>query len=428
MELTLHFLFNLSLLIVLLFFSLIWTENTKKVQSAGIFYCFSSLLICYGFSYPLTDYILFDLRNIPFVIGSLYIGIGPYLGLAAIIIRAFFGIDLGFWVSLPFYTVFSLMFWKLHPWFLEKSRKQRILIAIGFMYIVSIYQTLPLNIALEGHPILDVNLAFLLIQPLGVGMIAYFVEEFDKFIIYRQQLITIERQEVVEKMGAAISHEIRNPLTAASGFVQLLHSDSLSPESRLQYLAIVRSELKSAERVIQDYLTFSKAKADAEDTIFINEALNNVIQMLRPSAQKNTVEIISNFSKESIVIGDSQKFHQCLVNIMKNGIESMPYGGTLTVETDTTATNVIITIQDTGIGMTEEQLDRLGEPYYSTKGDQGTGLGTMVVFSVIRSMNGNIHVDSCLGKGTTFELVFRSSLAEDCLSENETEKRNMVHN
>lgn len=133
--------------------------------------------------------------------------------------------------------------------------------------------------------------------------------------------------------------------------------------------------------------------------------------MLIPLAQNRSVEIITDFTEESIVMGDSQKFHQSLVNIMKNGIESMSSGGTLTVGTEATPSNVVITIKDTGSGMTDEQLNRLGEPYYSTKGNQGTGLGILVVFSVIRAMNGNIHVESEVGVGTTFELNFRSSLA-----------------
>ncbi|NME05353.1 HAMP domain-containing sensor histidine kinase [Psychrobacillus sp. BL-248-WT-3] len=411
MELTLHFFFNLSLLIVLLFFSLIWLENTKKVQFIATLYCFASLIICYGFSYPLSENILLDLRNIPFVIGALYIGLGPYLGLTAIIIRAFFGIDLGFWVTVSYYAIFSLILWKIHPWFLGKNREQRIWIAIGFIYIVGIYQTTPLLFMLDGYDILDVSFAFLFLQPLGVGMITYFLEEVDKFTIYRQQLVTLERQGVVEKMGAAISHEIRNPLTAAIGFVQLLHNDSISADTKRQYLSIVKSELQSAERVIQDYLTISKVDPETENTILINKALNQVIQMLIPLAQNRSVEIITDFAEESIIMGDSQKFHQSLVNIMKNGIESMSSGGILTVGTEATPTNVVITIKDTGSGMTDEQLSRLGEPYYSTKGNQGTGLGILVVFSVIRAMNGNIHVESEVGVGTTFELNFRSSLA-----------------
>ena len=134
--------------------------------------------------------------------------------------------------------------------------------------------------------------------------------------------------------------------------------------------------------------------------------------MLTPSAQKNAVNIVTNFAEESLVIGDSQKFHQCLVNIMKNGIESMPSGGTLTIETAISASNVVITIKDTGSGMTDEQLSRIGEPYFSTKGKQGTGLGILVVFSIIRSMNGNIHVESEVDVGTTFELNFRASLVD----------------
>ena len=228
---------------------------------------------------------------------------------------------------------------------------------------------------------------------------------------YRKRFLSFDKKDLAEKMGAAISHEIRNPLTSASGFVQLLQSDYISEESRAQYLAIVKSELKSAQRVIEDYLTLSANKDDVINTILVNQELIKVIETISLSAKKNNVLINTSFANESMIIGDRQKFYQSIFNLMKNAIEAMPNGGILTIETYATASNVTISIADTGEGMSEDELKRLGQPYFSTKGEKGTGLGVMVVFSVIRAMNGNIHVDSKKGIGTTFEITFSSSLA-----------------
>lgn len=335
-------------------------------------------------------------------------GLGPLLGLVTIWIRGMYGADFDFWLTAIFYSAISFSLWRLSPFFLKRTSNQRILFAVGFTFLLSLIQTVLEFVHLPYH-LYDVYFAFLFIQPLGVGMIAYYIEETRKSTLWSEQLLKVNRQEVIEKMGAAISHEIRNPLTAAMGFVQLLQSENISEENRLQYLSIIRRELKSAERVIQDYLNLSKPEINLVESLIVQEEIQQVIQLLQPSANRNSVQVITNFSNETAIEGDRQKFHQCLVNIMKNSIEAMPNGGILKVETHSTQTNVRITIGDTGFGMTSEQVVRLGEPYYSTKGDKGTGLGMIVVFSFIRAMNGTIHVESELGVGTTFEIMFSSS-------------------
>jgi two-component system, sporulation sensor kinase B len=92
--------------------------------------------------------------------------------------------------------------------------------------------------------------------------------------------------------------------------------------------------------------------------------------------------------------------------VLKNGIESMPNGGQLWIQAVQDQRNLTIIVKDNGVGMTSEQLDRLGEPYYSTKGSKGTGLGMMVVYSIVNAMNGIIRVQSEVGVGTTFRFSF----------------------
>ena len=103
-----------------------------------------------------------------------------------------------------------------------------------------------------------------------------------------------------------------------------------------------------------------------------------------------------------IVKGERQLFQQCFVNVIKNGIEATANGGLITVTSVNRKNGVEINITDTGIGMTSEQLKHLGEPYFSTKGVEGTGLGMMAVYRIIDSMKGTIRVKSKPGEGTTF--------------------------
>lgn len=354
------------------------------------------------------DNVAFDLRKIPFIVGGLYLGLGPLLAAFILFVRGFLVIDYGFWLTALYYGGFAILFWRISPWFLKRSPRQRVLFAIGITFLFSFTQTFTMGIWDLPQSSTEVWVAYLIIQPIGVGIISYIIEEIMMTIQLRQRTMKSKRLEAVERMGAAISHEIRNPLTAAIGFVQLLQKDAISKENHMQYLSIIKSELKSAERVIQDYLNFSNPEIKSVEPLLVQEELEQVIQLLQPTAKRNSVKIVSIFSLGEKIEGDRQKFHQCFINIMKNAIEAMPNGGVLTVETESTPTTVGIFIKDTGSGMTLEQLARLGEPYYSTKGSKGTGLGVMVVYSIVHAMNGTIHVESELREGTTFKFTFPS--------------------
>jgi two-component system sporulation sensor kinase B len=411
MEITRHFLFNLSLLLIFMYITLMWTErlgmHSIPKRSAALYYI-ASIFICFAFSYNLTNTIYLDLRDIPVILGGLYLGIGPLLAGAAILTRALDGID-AFFIQILFYGLLAFALWRLHSWFTGQTAKWRITFAVLMTFLVSLITLIHIEIANPPQEKLDVWMAYLIIPSVGTWILAYSIEFVRKNLLLRKHLIKSKKLEVVEQMGAAISHEIRNPLTAAIGFIQLLQEDRVQPYKRKEYLALVKGELESAEKVIQDYLTFSKPSLAAVEVLNIRRELAHVLTIVQPMANKNSVQITSNFAGVGFVEGDPQKFRQCFLNVLKNGIEAMPGGGELLVETIFTPTHVSIIIKDTGIGMTKDQVERLGEPYYSTKEGKGTGLGMMVVYSIVRAMKGTIHVESNQGAGTVFHINFPSA-------------------
>ena len=145
----------------------------------------------------------------------------------------------------------------------------------------------------------------------------------------------------------------------------------------------------------------------------VQEELNKILNLLQPTANKNSVKVASDYSSFNLIEGDRQKFHQCFINVVKNAIESMPNGGELSITTFANSSHVTINVQDTGVGMTKEHIERLGEPYYSTKGNNGTGLGVMVAHSIVRAMNGTVNVKSKVGVGTIFTFTFHLSLQNE---------------
>ncbi|QVY62252.1 sensor histidine kinase [Cytobacillus gottheilii] len=409
MEITTHFFFNLSLLIIVLFFSLVVARklNYTTVPKFGALCCVMFMLfICIQLSYKPHPEFHYDLRIIPIAIAGLYIGIGPIVAVLAIILRGFYGLDEGFLLHTILFTIFGLITWFHYSSFWKLPASKRINYSILSTIMFSLISLLVIELTIIVENRFDLWFAYLVLPALGVGMIAYTIE----FVLHnadiQKKVILTEKMEAVEQMGAAISHEIRNPLTAAMGFVHLMKEPAISPKKRMEYLSIVKEELESAERVIQNYLTFSKPSLGYIEEIPVKTELLKVINILKPSANQNSVEITTNFAILGSIEGDRQKFHQCFLNVIKNSIESMPRGGHIYIYTHYTKTHIIIEIEDTGVGMSQEQIQRLGEPYYSTKGSKGTGLGMMVVFSIVKAMKGTIKVESEINQGTIFTFTF----------------------
>nr|WP_304212539.1 ATP-binding protein [Fredinandcohnia onubensis] len=414
MEITKHILFNLALLIILSFIGLIWFERKRNLTLSkweAYIGLVALILTCFIVSYQPTPSYHFDLRLIPVLIGGLYLGIGPILCLTVIIIRGFYGINFGFYATIALYLPLAFCLWKLYPLFWKQSSNKRVCISVLLTFVVSVLTAAALQISKPNVNTFDAWFAYIVIPAIGLGILSYLTEFFRNNIQLRQTIVKSEKLHAVEQMGAAISHEIRNPLTAAMGFVQLLMSNTLPRHKQKEYLTIIKEELASAEHVIQEYLSFSKPALDTVETLQIKRELQQVISILKPTANQHSVEVITNFSLIGSMEGDRQKFHQCFINVMKNAIEAMPGGGRLYVETSYDRFNVSIIIRDTGMGMTKEQIERLGEPYYSTKGPKGTGLGMMVVYSIVKAMKGTIKVSSTVGEGTEFTFQFPSVLS-----------------
>nr|WP_249745379.1 HAMP domain-containing sensor histidine kinase [Mesobacillus boroniphilus] len=260
------------------------------------------------------------------------------------------------------------------------------------------------------HP--EAWISFILIPALTSGLVSYSIETIRQTVIIRQRLAKADKIEAVSHLSAAISHEIRNPLTTVKGFLQLLGEQNYPDEKKKEFIHISIQELNRAEEVINDYLTFARPAFEKVEDIDVEKELNQVLNVLNPLANLNGVEIKKKYTPGLVISGDRSKFIQGFINLIKNGLEAMPNGGELIVQTFRTGNVVHILVKDSGIGMTEEQIARLGEPYYTTKGQQGTGLGMMVTFSIIRAMRGKVEVKSQVGIGTTFHIRF-SNIVDD---------------
>ncbi|MGG4154469.1 ATP-binding protein [Peribacillus muralis] len=364
-----------------------------------------SLVLCMLFPVVTEEDFVWDLRWIPFILGGLYGGyrLGMILIVITLLIRYLTGGESGFYVACITFPFIGVSLFFISKYYLKISVAKKIVVGIALTFLVHILTDF-VSTQLFGLTIgISLWKQYFFIQVIGIVIVIILWEVIIANFQVLEKLVKAEKLQIVSHLAASISHEVRNPLTVTRGYIQML-SEDVSPQTKVKYATIALQELDRATDVINDYLTFASICPENRERLRISAEIKEVVNSIKPLASKNGIELkVSIFADEAYyIVGESKKFQQSLFNIIKNGIESMSEG-VLSLHVFHVAATIQIKIQDQGIGMSQEQIDRLGEPYFTTK-NTGTGLGMMVTYSVIKSMDGMIYVSSEQGKGTCFSL------------------------
>ncbi len=217
-------------------------------------------------------------------------------------------------------------------------------------------------------------------------------------------MVRSEKLSIAGQLAAGIAHEIRNPLTAIKGFLQLMKP---TMEENEHYFNIIFSELSRIELILSELLMLAKPQQNAlKEKLDLIRLIREVTALLETQANLNGILINTILTDDKIYIkGDQNQLKQVFINLIKNAVESMPNGGTVHLTVRETDDSVVVEVEDEGEGIPEHVLKRIGEPFLTTK-EKGTGLGLMVTFNIIENHNGTIEVDSKAEKGTTFKILF----------------------
>lgn len=209
---------------------------------------------------------------------------------------------------------------------------------------------------------------------------------------------------VVGELAAGIAHEIRNPMTALKGFIQLLKGN-IEGEYSL-YFNVITSELKRIESIITEFLILAKPQAIVYEEKNVVQIVKDTMDLLHAQANLGNVQMHLNVMDEiPLIYCEQNQLKQVFINILKNAIEVMPRKGNVYVSIQRKGEeHIVISLRDEGCGMAEDKLRRLGEPFYTTK-ERGTGLGLMVSYKIIEEHQGTIEVESEEGVGTVFHLT-----------------------
>jgi signal transduction histidine kinase len=234
----------------------------------------------------------------------------------------------------------------------------------------------------------------------------------------QEQLIQAEKLTSLGQMAASIAHEINNPLAGVLVYTQLLSKkvagDTLKAEEALDYLSKMESEVSRCSRIIRNLLDFARQTEPTLRLVDIHQVIEQVLAMVGHQAQLQNVEIVKDFSPSlSKVMADFDQLQQIFTNLTLNAIQAMPDGGRLTIRSSAVDGEVMIDIQDTGCGISKENMGKLFTPFFTTKAKgKGVGLGLAVVHGIIERHKGRIKVQSEVGKGTTFSVYLRGHNGE----------------
>ena len=224
-----------------------------------------------------------------------------------------------------------------------------------------------------------------------------------------ERLNLSERAAVIGRLTQAIAHEIRNPLNVINLSVDQVRA-KYAPEDEARgrqftrLLSSVKDEIARLRNMVNDVLNFGRPAHLSVEKININDLVEETIQLIRPQAEEQNVEItFEGDGGLAVVAGDSERLKSCLSNITINALQAMPEGGRLSIRVRRVDGQVEVVIGDTGTGISPESINKVFEPYFSTK-KSGFGLGLAVTKKIVEEHHGSIEVQSQVNQGTTFIL------------------------
>jgi signal transduction histidine kinase/ActR/RegA family two-component response regulator len=240
----------------------------------------------------------------------------------------------------------------------------------------------------------------------------------------QDRLIASERLKALGEMTSGIAHDFNNALTTILGKTQLsllrLNRNGSNDKTLIRDMELVEQSAQDAAQMVRRLQDFARVRKDRTFTsVDMNKIINSAIRMIKPRLDERyetlniKTEVKLKLNSVSPIQGNESELREALVNILINSIDAMPKGGKITLESGCKGDYVVVTISDTGLGMSAEVRKKIFEPFFTTKGSKGLGMGLSVVYGSITRHSGEINVVSEPGEGTTFTIALPVSTGSE---------------
>jgi signal transduction histidine kinase len=217
-----------------------------------------------------------------------------------------------------------------------------------------------------------------------------------------------EKLSSIGLLAAGVAHEINTPLTGVSSYTQMLLGMFADNDPKHKLLEKIHRQTERATGIVNNLLNFSRTGNVTEfGEVDLNHVLDDTLQLLEPQLRQSQVEIAREYESDlPRVFGNSGKLQQVFTNLLLNARDALPAGGRISLRTVGDGDHVSVHVADTGIGIAPENVARIYDPFFTTKGvGRGTGLGLAVSYGIVQEHSGHISVESAPGRGTTFRIT-----------------------
>jgi PAS domain S-box-containing protein len=241
------------------------------------------------------------------------------------------------------------------------------------------------------------------------------IEDVTTRISLEEQLQQREKLSSIGLLAAGVAHEVNTPLTGVSSYTQMLLAMLNENDPKHALLQKVRTQAERATNIVNNLLNFSRTGSATEFAdVNVSRVLDDTLQLLEPQMRRSQIEIVRSYDEDApLAYANAGKLQQVFTNLLLNARDAIPDGGRIVVSTSTADDGSIVAeISDTGIGIAPENVAKIYDPFYTTKGvGQGTGLGLAVTYGIVQEHAGHISVDSKPGDGTTFRITLPAARA-----------------